>query len=383
MSSAGMLELLSERLRQAWQRRVSTHYFFTYRNFMNGKQAAASSPDLLFLRARAMARSGELYMAQALYADAVKLEPTLAEAIESQGEVLDVKGHRALAVKKYQEARQVRAETRPGAPDRHFVLRQRGRFVAEIIAYDSVLTSLKKNTLPYLARGNAQLMAGRPELALADYDAALRLKRDIPEIIALKGEALSIMGRYLEALEAFDLALAGRADDAEALSGRAIARIALGRIAEANADWQRQFELLRDAPAARACVAMRLANYEMALPQLEGALLKEPADPYWRLYRLTAQRRLGASAVTAEASPPGKWPAPLLSFYAGNQNEDDVLKQADTADRRAEALFQAGVLVFDRDRTAAALHWREVVRIAAPSMIEHGAALNELSRLGS
>ena len=115
-----------------------------------------------------MARAGDTAMAGRLYADAVVIEPTLAEAFEAHGEILDVVGQRDLSMKQYASARNARATLRPGTPDRHFALRQRGRFLAEIMAYEAVLRSLKKNALPHLARGNAYLAAGFPEKALAD-----------------------------------------------------------------------------------------------------------------------------------------------------------------------------------------------------------------------
>lgn len=322
-------------------------------------------------------------MAGRLYADAAALEPALAEAFEAHGELLDQRGQRELAARQYALARSVHKRLRPGAPDRHFVLRQRGRFVAEIMAYDAVVRSLSKKALPYIARGNAYLASGQPENALADYDRALRLKPNSPEIMTLKGEALSTLGRYQTALEAFDAALAARPNDAETLSGRAIARIALGQIDEANGDWRRQLDLLADRAAARACVALRLADYEAALAHLESALVKEPADPYWNLYHLTAQVRLGIAPGKSRPSQLEDWPGPLLALHRGQKSQEEVLARADTDCRRAEAHFQLGVMAFGRDRPSAERHWREVVERAAPSLIEYAAARNELSRLGS
>ena len=377
MSDTTLVGRLSETMRQAWRRHNTRSP-----SFKQGSEGGVGKANLLFLRARIMARAGDVEMAGRLYADAAALEPTLAEAFEAHGEILDVTGHHELSAEKYACARNARTNMRPGTPDRHFALRQRGHFVAEIIAYDSVLRSLKKNALPHLARGNAYLVTGRPEKALADYDRALALKPKLLEIAALRGEALSMLGRYPEALKAFDVALARHPNDAEILSGRAIARIAVGRVNEANADWRRQFDLLGERAAARACVALRLADYEVALAQLKIALVKEPGDPYWHLYRLTAQHRLGGSFGAIELPQVDIWPGPLLALYTGGIGEDEVLRRADTDGRRAEALFQMGVLAFGRDRASAGRHWREVVERATPSLIEHAAARNELSRLG-
>ena len=81
-------------------------------------------------------------------------------------------------------------------------------------------------------------------------------------------------------LQAFDSALTTRPRDAEALSGRAIGIVALGNLGAADADWRRQFELLPTASAsARACVALRLADHEAALAELERALEKDRPIP--------------------------------------------------------------------------------------------------------
>jgi tetratricopeptide (TPR) repeat protein len=334
----------------------------------------------LYLRARALARSGAFEAAVPLYQRALDLEPTLDEAMEGLGEALDILGQTERAMEKYAAARRIRAEMRPGAPDRHFVLRQRGHFTAEVLAYDAVVRSLKKNALPFIARGNAYLASARPTEALANYNHALKLKRDLPAVAALKGEALSMLGRYSEAAHSFDAALKMQPDDAEALSGRAIARLGLGGLEEAKIDWQRQFKLLEGRASARACVALRMADYAAALPELERALGKEPNDPYWHLYRFTARHRLGLPADPAGLPSMDSWPGSLLSLIAGRITPDEVLKRANTEGRRAEAVFQLGVLAFDRDRHSAETHWKEVVERSSPSLIEHAAASNELAR---
>ncbi len=362
-------------LRNAWQ-------FMRHASPIEMK-ASNKPADWLILRARALIKAGNPEMAIALFEQAVALEPTFAEALEQQAELLDIAGQRVHSTQLYESARKLRAAIRPGAPDRHFVLRNRGQFTGEILAYDAVLYSMKKSTLPYVARGNAYLATRRPEIALFNYDRALKLKPKLPAVTILRAEALSMQGHYLEALKAFDAALAVQRDDAEGLSGRAIARIALGRVSEANADWRRQFQLLGSRAAARACVALRLADYSLALPQLDNALLNQPTDAYWNLYRLAAQRRLGIPVLSIGIAAVDAWPGPLLALHLGRISEDEVLKRADTAERRAEAVFQIGVLSYAADRKVAERRFREVVDNAAPSLIEYAAARNELSRLAS
>jgi Flp pilus assembly protein TadD len=339
----------------------------------------------LYFRARASARAGQLEQAAQQFADLAALAPAFTSALEAHGEAVDRMGQSALARSQYDTARRLRSELRRGAPDRSFVLRNRGPFPAEIAAYSTVLLSVKKRALPYVARGNAFLAEGRAKLALLDYGSALNLKPGLHEVTALKAEALAMLGRYREALGAFDAALAARPNDAETYSGRAIAHLALGKLDAARADWRRQLELLPpDRASARACVSLRMADYEAALPELQRALEKEPADPYWRLYRQTALHRLGRTAErSCREDAAGAWPAPLLALHAGQLSGDDALKQADSEGRRAEALFQLGVVAWPHDRAEARRRWQNVVGTAPPALIEHAAARYELARCGS
>jgi tetratricopeptide (TPR) repeat protein len=340
----------------------------------------------LYFRARASARAGDLEKAAQQFADLTDMDPTLTAALEGHGEVADRLGQSELARTKYDIARRLRAAVRRGAPDRPFVLRNRGPFPAEIAAYTSVLLSVKDRALPYVARGNALLAEGRAKLALLDYGCALSLKPDSHEITALKAEALLMLGRHEEALRAFDAALAARPDDAEIYGGRAIACLALGRHGAADADWRRQSELLPpERASARACVALRMADYEAALPELQQALEKEPGDLYWQLYRLTSLHRLGRPAGRAglEEMASDAWPCPLLALHAGQLSANDALARADNEGRRAETLFQLGVIAWPQDRAEARRRWEEVVAGASPALIEHAAARHELARPAS
>jgi hypothetical protein len=123
-----------------------------------------------------------------------------------------------------------------------------------------------------------------------------------------------------------------------------------------------------------------MADWALALPELETALMKEPRDPYWQLYRLAARHRLGMPADPAGIASIDTWPGPLLALHGGRIEPDEVLARADTDSRRAEAAFQLGVLALDRDRGAAETFWKDVVEGSSPALIEHAAARNELAR---
>src|SRR5262249_7987716 len=150
------------------------------------------------------------------------------------------------AVAKHEAARRSRQIAGRGMPDRPFFTSHRTTSVAEIDGYTNVMRAgaSKKGVFAYVARGHAYLATQRPRLAILDYQVALRLSPDKTDLLVAVGEALAALGRHDEALRILDRAVAARPHDPDALSSRAFVLLALGRLAEADADWLRQLELL-------------------------------------------------------------------------------------------------------------------------------------------
>lgn len=327
-----------------------------------------------------MARTGNTELAANMFASASALDPDFADALEAEGAILDSTGQADMARARYEAARHSRARNRPGAPDRPFYARQRGPYISEIISYSSARQSLRRNVLPLIARGNAYLAQREPERALADYERALKLRPGLPELLALKAEALMIMGRHQDALELLNQVLSASPRDPGALNTRGIVQMALGKVDQANADWRLQLDLTRGRPAASAYLALRLADYEAAIPHLKAALQADPLDPYWKLYLHTAEFRTGRPIPAGEPVAKEGWPETLLALQVGVIDEDAVLAQADTIARRAEALFQMAVLKSVVDPAAARSRWQEVVEQGPHDLVEYAAARNELAR---
>ena len=321
----------------------------------------------LFRRGRYRMRAGEVEDAVKDFDRAIELLPDYAEAHVSRAECLDMLGRVEAAQPDYVAARRLWAATRTGAPDRSYIWRQQGRLTFEVESYELALERIKTGSYPHSAVGNALMARGRPAEALKAYERALKIKDKDPALLALKGEALSAMGRHRSAVDAFSASLKAVPRAPEVLSGRAIAYAALGRIDKANVDWRRQLAVLPEhQSAARACVALRLGAWAEALPELDRAIEKAPDDPYWRLYRLTALKRLDRPAEAVDV-PPGDWPAPLFALHAGKATPETVLAAATTEGRRIEALFQLE-------------RFKDVVETAPPHMIEYAAARNALGR---
>jgi tetratricopeptide (TPR) repeat protein len=363
LSKSGFLKSALEGASGLWQKRARAPVFPDVDHPDPERQGQA-----LFRRGRHRMRAGETEAALEDFERAIELLPDFAEAVASHAECLDMLGRVAPAQPEYEKARQLWAEARVGAPDRCYLFRQQGRLTFEVESYELALKRIKTGSFPLSASGNAMLARGNAAEALGFYDQALKFKEKDPAILALKGEALSMLGKYRQAVDAFTSALNSNPRAPETLSGRAIAFGAMGRLDKANDDWRQQLSLLPEMQAAaRACVALRLADYETALPELERAIAKAPADPYWQLYRLTALRKLGRPLGPIAVPAGGDWPAPLFALLAGEAAPEAVLAAATTDGRRAEAQFQ-----MDR--------FKEVAERASPALIEYAAARNELAR---
>lgn len=337
-------------------------------------------PGKLYLRARALLRAGDRTMAATLLREASELDPKFTDAIEAQGEILDGAGEPAAAAERYALARKLRRQMATAAPDRHFALRQVGPMVADIVAYSSVIKALRKHSLPYMARGNAYLASGDPQLALADYESAMKLQPKSLDALAMKAEALIALGRYSEAAAAFDKVLVGKKPDVDTLSGHAIAEMANGRLDGANAAWRRQFDLSGERSAARVFIAMRMADYSAVLAAFERLPRHLQDDPVSALYADIAAVRLGRPVAALASSEEG-WPGALRQLLRGEANADDLMQRAGGQSRSAELLFILGILAVPQDPSAARSHWQKVGSESSPWQVEHAAALNELARL--
>ena len=342
-----------------------------------------SHPEVRYLQAFARVRTDPPEASERRFAKLLEAYPASFYALEEHAQVLDRMGQRDAAVAGHELARKYRRIAGRGMPDRPFFMRHRTTSVAEIDGYTNVMRAgaSKKGVFAYVARGHAYLATQRPRLAILDYEVALRLAPSKTDLLIAVGEALAALGRHGEALRTLDRAVAARPHDPDALSARAFVLLALDRLAQADADWLRQLELLpREGHGARACVLLRLAQYERAVKELEQAIERQPRDAYLQLYYLTSLRRMGRRA---EPKPPpiDIWPGPLIGLHNGTLCPDEALKRAGSPERHAEALFQLGVLAHDHDRLEAGRLWRQVAEIARPDTIEFAAARHEIEGL--
>jgi protein O-GlcNAc transferase len=133
----------------------------------------------------------------------------------------------------------------------------------------------------HLDLANALRLAGRSDLALASYDRALSVKRDLMEAHFNKGVVLQELQRLEEALGCYERALKSQPNSVPALYNRAVLLAALVRPQESLSAYDR---CLKNAPAHiealsnRGVLLLELNRPEDALESFDRALKLAPAS---------------------------------------------------------------------------------------------------------
>jgi len=158
--------------------------------------------------------------------------------------------------------------------------------------------------------GAAWLMAGKPDAAKADFDAALAYRPDDPEILIDRAEASALTQKWFEAIDDLNRVLDKAPNRVDALIYRASAYRQLDSLDLAQDDVERALALQPDAPAG----LLERGN----IRRLKGDLAGAAAD-WRRAQSLAPNAPEGKSAADnlqrlAEAgAAPGKSPAPAAA----------------------------------------------------------------------
>lgn len=155
-----------------------------------------------------------------------------------------------------------------------------------------VPTSLK---VAYQQRGRAQRDAERYELALADFESALRLDPDHADSLAGRGETYRLLGQNEKALTSFDRAVDLDPEDDWAVVSRGQTYNAMSRHDEAIADLTRAIELdpnYQWAITYRGLVHQEALRYDEALADFTRAIELNGASDWAIALRGDTYRRL-------------------------------------------------------------------------------------------
>jgi predicted O-linked N-acetylglucosamine transferase (SPINDLY family) len=124
---------------------------------------------------------------------------------------------------------------------------------------------------------------GRPDAALADFDAAVRLQPRLPLALINRGAALEALGRHDEAMASYGQALAIAPNDCHALNQRGSLLALAGRAEEALADYDRALGLDPSLAALRfnrANTLLALKRVGLAHAEMQRLFAEHPGYPY-------------------------------------------------------------------------------------------------------
>jgi lipoprotein NlpI len=217
----------------------------------------------------------------------------------------------------------------------------------------------------YVARGVARAGLGEHAAALADLNAAVRLRPFKGSVLAARGSAHLRAGNLALAEADLTRALSLAADSSSTYLRRGHARFLSGRYAEALDDF-RNAERSNDLGLNREFIAIWQALAELRLGK----------DPAPRL----AERLKGGEGK--------RWPGAVLRLLAGKARGDEVLQEAadGTPDEQAanlcEAYFYLGQLALAKGDKAGAAGWfRKSVDTGVLTYMEYEMSLESLRAL--
>src|ERR1700761_6726276 len=148
-----------------------------------------------------------------------------------------------------------------------------------LATYDQALKLRPAHAEALYNRGNTLNQLKRFDEALASYDRALKTRPDFAEALLNRGYVMHQQDRFEEALESYDRALKLRPDYAEALSNRGNTLKELKRLEEALESYDRALKLRPDYAEAlsnRGSTLNGLKRFEEALESYDRAIKLRP-----------------------------------------------------------------------------------------------------------
>jgi tetratricopeptide (TPR) repeat protein len=177
------------------------------------------------------------------FQEATRLNPTLAEAHNSAGNLLLGFGRVREAIGAFLEA----IRSKPGFAEAHYNLGnaylQQGRAAEAMAEYREAVRLNPGFPAPHNTIGNLLRRDGRLNEAVAEYRTALRLDPRFGDAAFNLGNTLYQSRQPADAVRAFRQALAAQPGDAEAHNNLGLALEALGRVNEAAAEYREALRL--------------------------------------------------------------------------------------------------------------------------------------------
>ncbi len=243
---------------------------------------ASENPDraeAIFRRGLAHHEQGRTEEAQALYRQALLLEPRHSNALHLLGLIAFQSNRPQLAVELIDEALRINPHSAAACNHRANALVDLRQYDAAIAGYDKAIELKADYAEAHYNRGNAFLDIGRYQQAVQSYDGALALKRDYAEACYNRGLALVCLGRHEAAVASFDAAIALKPNFVDAYNNRGLALAWLNEYEAAIASHDRAIAVMphgADAHYQRGNVLRTLKRYAAAIASYDRAIAIGP-----------------------------------------------------------------------------------------------------------
>ena len=311
-------------------------------------------------RASAHVRKSEIDAALADYEKAVELDPKDVYAYLGRAGAYLAKGDIDRAIDDYGRVLQIHPENVSAYVGRSTAYRIKDETDRAIADCSRVIEISPNREFGYLCRGEAYRDRNEIDRALADFDRAVQLNPKELRAHLDVASAQQRRGNTEPALASLDEALQLDPHSAWLYFSRGVVRLGADMLPGAVEDFNRSSEL-------------------------------NPKRLYTRLWLEIARKRNGQPGQLAESAGQldmGKWPAPLIRLFLGDETLDAVLVAADDPGvtkkkgQICEANFYAGELALTQGATEEAIRLLHLAADGCPrTFVEWPAANAELHRL--
>ena len=344
-------------------------------SFGANKKASLQSLTLRSDRAITAQDSGEEKLedhnndgAIAEFGNAIKLDPTNAEAYERRGDAKEAKGDNDGAIADY----------------------------TRCIELEPI------NADAYNARGDARLATGDKDGAIGDYDSAIELEPINGEVYNRRGDAKHAKGDDDGAIPDYSTSIELDPNNAaNAYNGRGVVKQDKGDNDGAIADYSKAIELQPDAVKYfnRGTANFAKRDWVSALADFRQSRQLNDGDQYsppfiWLILarqnqKEAANKELAADMAKHLSGPPDDWASEIAYFLLDKINQADFLAAAaspDTErqrDQQCDVWFYAGMKrLLAGDKTAAIDYFQKALATGAKTENEYDFAGSELKALG-
>jgi lipoprotein NlpI len=221
----------------------------------------------------------------------------------------------------------------------------------------------KDQAVVYSYRGVVYNFQGKPDPAIADFDAAVGLEPTFTSAYANRATSYRMKSQYERALADYNIAIRINAKYAAAYRGRGAVNFFLGHYDRAAEDFQKTLEL--QPTNVYAALSLHRVRFKTGKPD---------------------EKEFAANIASVNRDA---WPGPLVALFTGQMTPEQVQTAAGQGtvlqqrQQRCEAVFYNGeYALIQHNAGRAAQYFRQATNLCSPDYYENASARFELSNFG-